>query len=311
MAKKKDGPKTSAEDSAPEQTTRRKFLQTAGAVGGAALLALTQQYDVLAAEHEQLVTKHQKLVSQMGDDISPFPDAGVDGFLSHFIISLEFMKGDFAGKILTLTMPPAAQTVARSVPFIYRGSAAKHKVETPMPEKSTLSHTIAEEDFINRPSEFFEEGQEVVWMQILNLDSKMQTDFGLIRIILGETLKREYPDLFRPSLGVALSLADGGFPARLFFNPYAIIETPFGAFRAIHGTLAYGRTIAFPPIGTPISIRECIPLEAVEHVRNDVTEETPFARIIALSHPIDVSMQISGDEAFECVEKCIDGARMM
>lgn len=308
---RKKSTETPESSSASEQPTRREFLQKAGAAGGAALLALTQQHEQLVQEHKVLVTKHQKLVQQMGDDIAPFPKEGIDGFFSHFIISIEFLQGDLAGKILTLAMPPAAQTVSRSEPFIYKGSAAKHAAKIQIPQNSTLSDTIVEADFINRPAEFFQEGQEVVWMQILNLDSKMETDFGTIRIILGETLKRAYPDLFRPSLGVALSLTDGGFPARLFFNPYAIIETPFGAFRAIHGTLAYGRTVAFPPISTPISIRQCIPLESIENVRQGKSEEEPFARIIALSHPIDVSMQISGDEAFECVEKCIAGARLM
>jgi hypothetical protein len=292
------------------KTTRREFLQ-AGAVGGVGLLGLTQNYERLSEEHADLQAKHQKLVQQMGDEIAPFPKSGTDGFLSHFIISIELLKGDLAGKILTLSMPPAAQTVSRSEPFIYKGPSAKHRVQLPIPKNCTLSNTIVDDDFLNRPAEFFEEGKEVVWMQILNLDSKTDTDFGTIRIILGETLKREYPDIFKPSLGAALSLSDGGFPARLFFNPYAIIETPFGAFRAIHGTLAYGRTVAFPPISTPISICNCIPLESIEAVRKGLTEETPFARIIALSHPIDVSMQISGDEAFECVEKCISGARLM
>jgi hypothetical protein len=278
---------------------------------GAGLLALTNSFEELSKEQQDLSVRHQKLVKQMGDDIAPFPQSGVDGFLSHFIISIEFLQGDMAGKILTLTMPPAAQTVSRSAPFIYRGTLANHKVSIPIPQNCSLSNVIEEKDFLSRPSEFFEEGKEVVWMQILNLDSRMKTDFGNIRIILGETLKQEYPDIFQPSLGVALSLADGGFPARLFFNPYAIVETPFGAFRAIHGTLAYGRTVAFPPISTPISIRNCIPLESIEDIRQGKETQDPFARIIALAHPIDVAMQISGDEAFDCVERCIQGARLM
>ena len=145
---------------------------------------------------------------------------------------------------------------------------------------------------------------------------------GPIRIILGETLKREYPDIFEPSLGVAQSLSRTGFPARLFFNPYAVIETPFGAFRAIHGTLAYGRVTKFPPVGTPVSICNCIPVESVDEVREMVLSQgvemrtrnlteidecrQPFARIIALSHPIDMELQISGDEAFDIVERAIE-----
>jgi hypothetical protein len=110
-------------------------------------------------------------------------------------------------------------------------------------------------------------------------------------------------------------LGSTGFPARLFFNPYAIIETTFGAFRAIHGTLAYNRITSFPPCGTPVSICASVPLERVEAVepgdarRRSSTAsermEEPVARLISLSHPIDAPMQVSGAEAFELVERGI------
>lgn len=266
------------------------------------------------AQYQSLREDHDELLAQMGDEIAAFPGPGVDGFLSHFIISLEILQGDAAGQTVTFTMPPAVQTVARSAPFRYRAGAA-NSVEVPLPESCTLPGTIREDDFINRPEGYFENGRETVWMQILNLDARMEHDvLGPIRIILGETLKREYPDVFQPSLGVAQALGRrrGGFPASLFFNPYALIETPVGAFRAIHGTLAYGRITGFPPIGTPVSICECIPLENVEEVRRTRSMRAvddsiePFARLIALSHPIDVPMQISGDEAFMHVERSIE-----
>jgi hypothetical protein len=270
---------------------------------------LEQTLDTLSRNHERLLAQHEELIRQMGDQIAPFPPSAVDGFLSHFIIQMQFLKGDMAGKVVSLTMPPATQTVSRSAPFIYKGPEANHRVSIPLPRNCTLANTLSESDFISRPQEYFTKGRETVWMQILNLDSRMETSWGPIRIILGETLKSEYPDIFQPSLGIAQSLGAKGFPARLFFNPYAIIETPFGAFRAIHGTLAYGRVTGFPPVGTPVSICECVPMEEVGHVRSakalKVGQVEPFARIIALSHPIDTPMQLSGDEAFGLVEDMI------
>jgi hypothetical protein len=256
------------------------------------------------------------LVATMGDQIKPFPRAGVDGFLSHFIISMEFLQGDRKGAITTFTMPPASQTVSRSDPFMYQGPGAKHTVTTPLPTGCTLSPTISEGDFLERPPDFFKPGCEAVWLQILNLDAQMEhPELGPIRIILGETLKRDYPDLFRPSLGVAESLGKSGFPARLFFNPYAVIETNFGNFRAIHGTLTYGRTTDFPPIGTPVTIRDMVPMESVDEIRRVARDRSiepfaggitePAARIIALSHPIDTPMHVPGDVAFRYVEQRI------
>ena len=268
--------------------------------------------DKVLALYTELREQHEELIRQMGDELSPFPSAGVDGFLSHFIMSIEFLQGDAAGTTVSMTMPPSAQSVARSAPFTYTGSGDQ-SVDLPIPDNCTLQDRITESDFLNRPEGFFTPGQQAVWMQILNLDARADTpDLGPIRIILGETVKAEYPDIFKPSLGVAESLGKSGFPARLFFNPYAIVETPVGAFRAIHGTLAYGRVTAFPPCGTAVSICACVPLEPVERVAGTsrVNETAkPVARLIALSHPIDVSMQVSGSEAFNLVERRISAGQ--
>lgn len=241
--------------------------------------------------------------------VGPFPDAMVAGYLSHFIMAFEFLAGDLRGRMLSIVSPPAAQTVSWGQPFIYRGPSAKHEVKMPLPSTCTLPGTITEKDFLTRPAEYFQEGKETVWLQILNLDAHMTTDLGPIRIILGETVKREYPEIFQPSLGVAQSLGRKGFPARLFFNPIAIVETPFGAFRATHGTLSYGRINGFPPIGTPVTINDMVPLEDVDEVRKlakkgllDEVVPMPTARIVALSHPIDVGFQMSGEDAFKAVE---------
>lgn len=265
---------------------------------------------------EQRVTdleaRFDELIQQMGDQIAPFPDQGIDGFLSHFILTLQFQQGDLAGKVVSLQMPPSTQTVSRSLPFIYEGP--DHAVDLTIPAGSALPATITESDFIVRPPEFFEVGKETVWMQILNLDARYSSpDLGSIRIILGETLNREYPDIFVPSLGVAQSLGSSGFPARLFFNPYAVVETDFGIFRAIHGTLSYGRVTSFPPVNTPVSIDSVVPLESVAKLREEIAsgnqaalretfEANPQARLIALSHPIDVAIQLPGEEAFSIVE---------
>jgi hypothetical protein len=273
-----------------------------------------RDYDELLRMHQDLRSRHDELINQMGDEISPFPPAGVDGFLSHFIMSIEFLKGDAAGTVVSLVLPPAAQTVARSEPFVYQGPQAGHVVDAPVPDGCTLAPTISENDFIARPDGFFTPGKQAVWMQILNLDSRADTpEIGRIRIILGETLKREYPAIFEPSLGVAEALGSSGFPARLFFNPYAIVETEFGTFRAIHGTLAYNRVTNFPPCGTAVSICATVPLEAVEQIEpgdvrrigGEPNPADPVARLISLSHPIDAPMHVSGAEAFALVERRI------
>lgn len=272
---------------------------------------MTEPVD-LAKAYTALKSEHEELVAMMGDEIGPCPDAGIDAFLSHFIMCIEFLEGAAAGEVVTLTMPPALQTVARSDPFVYRGRKKAHEIKVPLPDACTLPTTIKESDFLERPSEFFQPGKETVWMQILNLDARAETEeLGTIRIILGETLKRDYPDMFQPSLGGAQSLGRGGFPVRLFFNPYAVIETPLGSFRAIHGTLAYGRVTRFPPTGTPITITDMVPLEPTEEVvktqsyRQVNTDIKPFARLLALSHPIDVALQVPGEDAYNLVERRI------
>lgn len=270
-------------------------------------------YNELKKGYDELSDKYNELIRFMGHEYSPFPSEGIDGFLSHFIITMELMIGDNKGEVVSITMPVATQTVTRSNPFIYKGKD-KHVIKFKMPEGCSLPDTIKESDFLHSPEEYFEEGKETVWMQIINLDARMEeTPIGPVRIILGQTLLNEYPDIFQPSLGVAQALGKkGGFPSRLFFNPYAIIETEFGSMRAIHGTLSYGRVTSFPPVGTAISICEMIPLEPVEKVREvralrgiNPEQIEPFARIIALAHPIDTPMQISGDEAFRLIEGSI------
>jgi hypothetical protein len=203
--------------------------------------------------------------------------------------------------------------VTRSSPFVYEGTQSGHKISVPLPKRSRLPTTIAEEDFFIRPPGFFQRGKEVVWMQIVDLDAKATTEVGEIRVILGESILREYPDFFRPSLGVAESLGRSGFPAKLFFNPVAILETEFGVFRAVHGVLSYGRITQFPPIGASVSISASIPMEPVEQVlerrQGKRHRIDPSIRIIALAHPIDVPMQISGYDAIGAIQAQVQGAQ--
>jgi len=262
----------------------------------------------------------------MGEQIGPFPHAGIDAFLSHFIIMIRFRQGPIAGQTVTFTSPPAVQVVSRSEPFIYQGPQADHAINVPLPPGCTLSNgtdpnwtTLRELDFLNRhptsadftmAQQFFQPGKQTVWMQFLDLDARMDTEIGPVRIVLGQTLLENYrdagdPEVLMPSLGGAQSLREsGGFPAALFFNPVAVVETLFGAFKAIHGTLAYGRVTSFPPIGTPVSISDMVPLPQVRQpgvaMAAPISPE-PIGEIVALSHPIDVGLQIPGAEAFSLV----------
>jgi hypothetical protein len=259
-----------------------------------------------------LQRQHEELVSQMGDEISPFPGAKMGGYLSHFRITMRFDADPLRGKIVSVVSPPAAQSVAWSAPFVYEGPGANHTVAVPVPSRSGLATTISERDFLERPAEFFELGKETLWLQIINLDARMKDDdLGPMRIILGETVKRQYPDIFKPSLGAAQSLGSRGFPAKLFFNPYAIIETRFGAFRAVHGVLSYGRVTAFPPIGTPVTTAAQIPIEHVETVleavrANDPSRIQEIGKIMALTHPIDMEIHETGEGAYDFVNSLIE-----
>jgi hypothetical protein len=264
------------------------------------------------------------LHNMMGEQIGPFPHARVDGFLSHFVIMIRFRSGPMAGQSVTFTSPPAVQVVSRSEPFVYQGTHADHAVRLPLPPGCTLGNgsdpnwtTVRESDFLNRrptsadfdaAQQFFQPGRQTVWMQILDLDARMDTEIGPVRIVIGQTLRENYSDsgdaeLLMPSLGAAQSLRDvGGFPAALFFNPIAVVETPFGAFKAVHGTLSYGRVTSFPPVGTPVSISAMVPLPAVAAPGAPAAlPAEPIGEIVALSHPIDVGVQMSGAEAFNLV----------
>jgi hypothetical protein len=258
--------------------------------------------------HEELRAEVAELRSYVADDIAPFPASGIDSFLSHFVIAVQFLQGERSGQVVPFVLEPAVQTVARSNPFIYGGSIARHEVRVAVPAGSRLQPTIAESDFQVRPEKFFQAGKEHVWLQILNLDAHGQTSLGPIRAVLGETLKNNYEDIFVPSLGLAQSLGKTGFPARFFFSPVAVFETPFGAFRTRPGKVLQARRIVeIPPIGS-VSIAEAIPLDSVDDIRaaaksgKKLADTKPAARLVALAHPIDAALHLPGEEAFDVVQ---------
>lgn len=241
------------------------------------------------------------------------PQAGVDAFLSHFVLAIEFRDPAQPGQrsgLTTLSLPAAVQTVARSRPFQY--GARDHRADFPLPAGSSLARSITEQDFLITPPAFFEDGKETVWLQILNLDAKADTPLGPVRIILGETFKREYPDIFQPSFGGAQSLRGSGFPARLFFSPNAVIETPLGAFKTRPKALVGAEINEFPPVGSYPSLLEPVGLDRVERLRSNKTaalaaEDEPDATITALAHPIDATL-VSGSDAFAAVEAKIQAS---
>lgn len=240
---------------------------------------------------------------------APFPPAGIDGFLSYFVITVGINKGERAGQVFSYTWPAAIQTVVRSDPFIYEGPAAKHRVEFSLPEGSQLPRTLSEEEFVAVPPDFFELGKETIWLQILNLDARASTELGPMRGLLGETFLREYPDIFQPSFGAAQSLGEKGLPGKLFFSPSAIFETPFGVIRTRSKALLGSRIDSIPPIGSNPKLLGAIALDSVAELRanRDVLPEEPAASLLALAHPIVAELQ--GENLFQLVEASIERTR--
>jgi hypothetical protein len=237
-----------------------------------------------------------------------FPPAGIDGFLSHFVFTVRVNKGDLAGQIFSYTWPAAIQTVIRSEPFVYRGPRAKHRIEFNLPKGVELPASLVEEEFISIPPGFFEVGKETIWLQILNLDARGETEYGPMRCILGNTFKQEYPDIFQASFGAAQSLGARGLPAKLFFNPNGIFETPFGKFHTRPKALLGTRIDQVPPVGSNPEMLGPIQLDSVDDLRAakpDDTASQPAATLLALAHPIDARLQGDEDELFELVEKAI------
>lgn len=236
---------------------------------------------------------------------APFPRAGIDGFLSHFVFTIRMNKGPRAGELFTYTWPVAIQTVVRSDPFIYHRSA-NPSMEFPLPSGSRLPRQCAEQDFLTTPPDFFEEGKETIFLQIMNLDARGETPYGPMRCILGETFKREYPDIFQPSYGAAQSWGDsGGLPAKIFFVPNGIFETPFGALHTRPKNLLGRFITSVPPIGSSPELLEPIGLDSVEELRANPSAlpATPAATLLALAHPLDAL--VHGDDLFHSVERSI------
>jgi hypothetical protein len=234
-----------------------------------------------------------------------FPPAGIDSFLSHFVFTIRFEKGDRRGQLFSYTWPVAIQSVARSAPFIYK-ARGDNAVDFPLPKSSKLPRKMGTDGFLTTPPDFFEAGKETIFLQILNLDARGDSPYGPLRCILGETFKREYPDLFQPSFGAAQSLGKTGLPAKLFFVPNGIFETPFGPLHTRPKALLGERIESVPPIGSSPSLLQAIPLDSVADLRAKPGKPVqPTATIVALAHPIDALLFLAGEEAFEGVERAI------
>lgn len=244
----------------------------------------------------------------MTEPQNTFPPAGIDGFLSHFIFTVRINKGDLAGEVFSYTWPASIQTVVRSEPFIYEGPQARHRVEFTLPDGADLPRTLTEDEFIAVPKGFLQPGKETIWLQILNLDARGQTDYGPMRCILGATFKREYPDIFQASFGAAQSIGERGLPARLFFNPNGIFETPFGNLHTRPKALLGTRIDQVPPVGSSPEMLGPIALDSTDDLRSakgGTLPEPPTATLMALAHPIDAKLQGDERELYEIVEKAI------
>jgi hypothetical protein len=233
------------------------------------------------------------------------PPAGIDGFLSHFVFTIKINKGPQKGELLSYTWPVAIQTVARSAPFTYKSGSAENSAKFPLPKESDLPRSLTEKSFLATPPSFFQDGRETIFLQILNLDARGETPYGKMRCILGETFKREYPDIFQPSFGAAQSLGRSGLPAKIFFVPNGIFETPFGALHTRPKALLGSRISRIPPVGSSPELLEPIPLDSVDELRanKNVLPSEPAATLVALAHPIDAV--VFGDSLFERVEAAI------
>lgn len=253
--------------------------------------------------NEAPVSSTQQIVPiEASEPVAPFPPAGIDAFLSHFVFTVHIQ-----GKLFTASLPSAVQTVSRSAPFVYQGG--EQVAIAPIPKGAHLSvETISEREFPVRPKGFFESGKEQIWLEILNLDVRGDTEIGPVRFILGDTLKREYPDLFDRSLGIAQSIGKSGLPARLFFSPAALIEAPFGKFKLGPKALVAGQIDSVPPNGA-VRLQSPVDLFHVEDLRkveaSARTSVRPSGQIVALAHPIDATLLLPGDQAFTLVNESI------
>jgi len=238
-----------------------------------------------------------------------FPPAGIDAFLSHFIVAIKITSGERSGALVTFSLPAAVQTVARSKPFVLSAGASS-RVTFPIPRGCTLPESIEHKDFFSSPPGFFEKGREQIWLQILNLDARGETPVGPVRVILGETFKREYPDLFEPSFGAAQSIGRTGLPARLFFSPNGVFETPIGALKTQAAKTLLGDSVdRIPPVGSAPRLLQPCPLYHVDALRAAAKGKTPepAAIIVALAHPIDAELidPQGSHEAFASIERSI------
>ena len=220
-------------------------------------------------------------------ELSPFPAQGVDVFQSVFDAEVEITAGPHAGKHLKLEqLVDRAQAVARSRPIL--GGASKNaRITFALPAGQALPASIQTSDFPMVPEAFRDTAnRETIYLQITSLDAKSAD--GAYRIIAGEPLKKEFPKLFKPALGMVVSDVGRGFPARSFFVPYALIITPFG--NLVSNEKGFAVPIFaqqpithLPPYGATYADKGDEPLLSADNLNAG-----PVAKLRALSHKVSL-----------------------
>lgn len=132
------------------------------------------------------------------------------------------------GQRLRFVFPSCLATVRRSDPFLFQTGAAVH---FPPRRNDGSEEAVRSDDFGNMPAGSFVAGTETVWLELVDLDARGTVEGDAGRLLAGETLLAEHPDLHERALGVLRSSLGAGFPARLVFALQAMIVSPRGTFK--------------------------------------------------------------------------------
>ena len=151
------------------------------------------------------ILKIQHVVDGTLQTATDFPPAGIDTFKSTFINGeVEILVGPLAGKTFFLpTMIDAAQGVSRSAPFYDGGPGANDHSVLPLPPGSQLPGTVSDSDIDFFVSDMNGTRQKSIHLEIISLDARSAD--GQYRIISGQQMLAEYPQLFIPSFGIVVS----------------------------------------------------------------------------------------------------------
>lgn len=155
----------------------------------------------------------------------PFPRGGTDLLLLN--VSGVMRTG---GQRQRLAFASCLATVRRSDPFLFRNDATvAFPPQIRQPDDG--DEILRRDDLGNIPGGLFIAGRETIWLELLDLDARGLVDGSPGRLVLGETLRREHPDLHERALGVLQSSLGAGFPARCALALPAVLITPRGTFK--------------------------------------------------------------------------------